>query len=94
MSINIYYLLLGVLVLFNLMTFLYVGADKKRSRDNDERIPEVNFFVLSIFFGSLGILTGMFFFHHKTQKFNFVFGISALLLEQIVLLWFLIRFLN
>lgn len=87
---NITYFILALLAVFNVITFFYVGADKKRSREHDERIPEVNFFVLSIFFGSLGILAGMFFFHHKTKKFNFVFGISALLLEQLVLGWLII----
>lgn len=91
MTTNIIYILLIAFAVFNIITFLYVGNDKSQSRTNSERTPEVNFFVLSIFFGSLGVLTGMYFFRHKTKKFNFVFGISVLLIEQAILLYYILK---
>lgn len=87
---NTTYIIVGIIAIFNLITFFYVGADKKQSRDHSERTPEVNFFVMSIFFGSLGVLLGMFFFRHKTKKFNFVFGISVLVLQQLALAYYLV----
>lgn len=79
------YFILAIVVIINLIAFFYIGADKKRSVDHSERVREIYFFMWAIFFGSLGVLVGMFFFHHKTQKFNFIFGISAILLQQLAL---------
>lgn len=90
---NTYYILFGALAIFNLIAFFYVGADKQQSRNHSERTPEVNFFVFSIFFGSLGVLAGMFFFRHKTKKFNFVFGVSALLIQHLALAWLILTWL-
>ena len=64
---NPLYLIGAVIGVINLIAFLYIGADKKRSREHDGRVKEANFFVWAIFFGSLGVLLGMFFFHHKTR---------------------------
>lgn len=80
--------LLGLLVL-NITSFIIVGADKKKSVYADTRIPEVSFFVWSVFFASLGVLLGMFFFHHKTRKWYFTFGIGLLVLQQALLIFLL-----
>ena len=74
------------LVLVNLLAFILVGMDKKSSVDRAERIPEVYYFFIAIFFASLGVLLGMLFFHHKTKKIYFPLGIGLLILEQAVLL--------
>ncbi|MEJ0021251.1 MAG: DUF1294 domain-containing protein [Candidatus Doudnabacteria bacterium] len=79
----------GGLAAVNLLAFILVGIDKKSSVDNTERIPEVYYFFIAIFFASLGVLLGMIFFHHKTRKFYFPLGISLLILEQAALLIFL-----
>jgi uncharacterized membrane protein YsdA (DUF1294 family) len=91
MMTNPLYLALAVFAIINLVAFFYIGSDKQRSRDHDPRIKEVNFFVWAIFFGSLGVLLGMVFFHHKTKKFAFIFGISILLLQQLTLIYLLIN---
>ncbi len=82
--------LLLFLSLTNIVAFFMVGMDKRKSVQGNERVPEVFFFVWSIFFASLGVLLGMFVFHHKTRKWYFPFGISILLLEQASLLYFFI----
>jgi uncharacterized membrane protein YsdA (DUF1294 family) len=76
--------------ILNLISFVLVYYDKQKAINNSERLPEVNFFVWAIFFSSLGVLAGMFLFHHKTQKLNFVFGIGLLFIEQIVLTYLII----
>ncbi len=85
------YFVLAIIAAINLFAFLYIGSDKKRSIDHAERVREINFFVWAIFFGSAGVLAGMFFYHHKTKKLNFVFGITALLIEQVALAYFLVN---
>ncbi len=75
------------LIAINILAFINVGIDKKRSRHMEERLPEVRFFLWAICFGSLGIFLGIFFFRHKTRKFYFPLGIGLLLLEQIGFLY-------
>jgi len=84
----------GGLAAVNLIAFTLVGVDKKRSVDNNERIPEVYYFFIAIFFASLGVLLGMLFFHHKTRKIYFPLGIGLLILEQGALLILLSHYLN
>lgn len=78
-------LLWGVLVVINIFAFALVGLDKKKSVNRTERFPEVSFFLISIFFASLGVLLGMFAFRHKTKKIYFPVGICVLLIQQIFL---------
>ena len=82
-SLSIFYIVLGAV---NLIAFVLVGLDKKRSVYNQDRVPEVYLFVISIFFASLGVLAGMYYFHHKTRKIYFPVGLGLLMLEQITLL--------
>jgi len=79
-------LFFALLAAINLMAFIWVGIDKKRSIQNSERVPEVYLFFISIFFASLGVFLGMLFFRHKTRKFYFPLGIGLLILEQSLLL--------
>ena len=85
-------IIIAVAVAINVMAFLLVGYDKRRSIKAEPRVPEVYFFFWSIFFTSLGVLAGMLVFHHKTKKLVFVIGITAMLLEQIALLYFLLTY--
>ena len=75
-----------ILAAINLAAFILVGMDKKRSRLDDERVPEVYLFVISIFFATLGVLVAMYYFHHKIRKPYFPIGLGCLALEQVVLL--------
>ncbi len=84
-----------LIAILNIISFILVYIDKQKSIARVERVPEVDFFVWSIFFSSLGVLAGMFTFRHKTQKLNFVFGIGLLLIQQIALAYFIVsKFLN
>lgn len=86
-------IIVTLFILINLLSFIVIGMDKKKSREHDLRIPEVYFFVWAAFFGSLGVLAGMFFFHHKTRKLSFTFGITMLLIQQLLLVWILSQYL-
>ncbi|MBI5530024.1 MAG: DUF1294 domain-containing protein [Candidatus Doudnabacteria bacterium] len=81
---NLIYLALAII---NVAAFIMVGIDKRKSVNDSERLPEVNFFLMSAAFGSLGIFLGMYFFHHKTRKAYFPLGVGFLLIQQVVLLW-------
>lgn len=67
------------LLFMNLFAFLLMGSDKKRAKRHQWRIPEKTLFLTSLLGGSLGALTGMYFFHHKTKHWYFVAGMPAIL---------------
>ena len=85
---------LAVLYLFviNLVTFCVFGLDKwkaKRKAKNPDvpRIPERTLVLLAILGGSLGAWLGMRVFHHKTLHKSFRYGIPAILIAQVALLF-------
>ena len=64
-------LVLTYLFLANGMGFLLMGLDKLRAAQDEWRIPERWFFMISLAGGALGVFLGMFVFHHKTSKTGF-----------------------
>jgi len=86
---NLYILFICALVIINSFAFVWVGVDKKKSlKPGAERLPEASFFFISVFFASLGVLAGIFFFKHKTRKIYFTVGLSFLFIQQILLIVF------
>ncbi len=82
--------LLIVLAIVNIAAFIIVGLDKRKSvKGDDDRYPEVSFFLMATIFGSLGIFLGLFAFRHKTRKVYFPLGIGFILIQQLVLLYLL-----
>ncbi len=80
-------LALVVLATINIAAFVIVGLDKRKSVKGDEdRYPEISFFLMATIFGSLGIFLGLFAFRHKTQKIYFPLGIGFILIQQLGLL--------
>lgn len=74
------------LLIINMITFFLCGYDKRRSKHHQWRIPERTFFLLSFFGGCYGMYLGMYFFHHKTRKWYFQYGILFLVLGWTILL--------
>lgn len=70
----------------NLVGFLLMGIDKGRAKLGRWRIRERTLFLVALLGGSVGSLTGMFLFRHKTKHFSFLVGMPAILLIQIALL--------
>lgn len=86
MKALIYYLLL-----INIICLLLAGLDKFNAIHKFFRIPEKVFFILSFIGGSLGVLIGMYLFHHKTKKMKFYLGIPFLFILNIVSLYFILK---
>ena len=88
----ILYLLLAV-VIWNLITFLMMGFDKRRAVTGGWRVPEKRLFLCSFLFGGVGIALGMSVFRHKTQHLSFriLVPLSIFLNGAVVgtLLWYL-----
>lgn len=73
------------LILANIAAFALMGADKRRAQRCRWRIPERTLFLSAILGGSVGAILGMYLFRHKTRHTQFVIGLPAILIVQIVL---------
>ena len=78
-------LILYYLLAANLFAFCLCGWDKRCARRGAWRIPERTLLLSALLGGSIGFLCGMKFFHHKTRKPKFRFGVPAILIAQLVL---------
>lgn len=74
----------------NLFGFFLMGIDKFKAKRMRWRIPEKNLFLIAIIGGSIGSILGMYVFRHKTRHWIFVIGMPAILIIQIVLVFFMI----
>ena len=72
------------IVFVNLLGFFAMYSDKQRARKRAFRIPEATLFTLAIIGGSIGSILGMYLFRHKTRHWTFVYGMSVILLLQII----------
>ncbi|WET00634.1 DUF1294 domain-containing protein [Flavobacterium sp. YJ01] len=79
--------LLLYFLFINFTTFLLTGYDKFQARRHRRRIPEFILFLLAFIGGTIGLLTGMFFFRHKTGKITFIMKFSYIIIVQIVVIY-------
>ncbi|MCI8310783.1 MAG: DUF1294 domain-containing protein [Lachnospiraceae bacterium] len=84
MNYFLYYLLF-----LNILGFSIMGIDKQKAKRHQWRISEKTLFMVSLLGGSIGTLVGMYFFHHKTKHWYFVFGMPLILIVQSILLLYL-----
>ena len=85
------FILFSLLVVLNVLGFVFVGWDKKKSIKKEERFPEVSFLLLSVFFASLGVFLALFVFRHKIKKIYFPLGIGVLVIQQSFLMLWLVE---
>lgn len=72
----------------NVLAFSLMGADKRRARRQQWRIPERTLLLTSACFGALGGWLGMRLFRHKTRHRAFRWGLPAMLAVQTgLLIW-------
>ncbi len=79
------------LAVVNLLGFLFMGIDKWKAVNHAWRIPEASLFLIALIGGSIGSILGMQLFRHKTKHWYFVWGMPAILVCQILLVFFLLR---
>lgn len=84
-------LVLICLLLINAAGLLLMLADKKKARKQLWRIPEATLLTVAALGGSIGILAGMYLFHHKTRKPKFFIGVPLILIAQLIAVFFLLR---
>ena len=75
----------------NLIAFLLMGLDKSYAKKHKWRISESVLFFTAATGGSIGILTGMAVFHHKTKHLSFRIGIPLILFIQLFIIYLLCK---
>jgi len=78
------------LLFINVVSLLLMGFDKTTAKMGSSRIPEAWFFILSLAGGILGVVTGMFAFHHKTSKTSFQIKIAVAMVIVLPILIYLL----
>ncbi|MCY6356127.1 DUF1294 domain-containing protein [Clostridium sp. ZS2-4] len=77
----IYYIIVNLCGL----TIMYI--DKRKAQRGKWRISEAKLFTTAAVFGSLGVMLGMKIFRHKTKHLKFMYGIPAMFLIQVYLIY-------
>ena len=76
-------------ITINLIGFFIMWLDKRKAKKGAWRIPEKTLFIITALGGGIGTIAGMYTFHHKTQKIQFVIGFPLItILEVITIIWF------
>ena len=73
------------LLLWSLVAFIAMGADKRKAQKGKWRVPEATLFLFALLGGGLGATLGMHVFHHKTKHWYFRWGLPLILLVQVAL---------
>ena len=77
------------LLLINAVGFGVMLYDKFLAKNNLRRTPEKTLFGIAAFGGSVGCIIGMYTVHHKTRHKSFTIGLPAILIGQLLLIWFI-----
>ena len=80
------WLLAAVILLMNLVGLGLMGLDKRYAQRQAYRISEKTLLLTALFGGGLGIYTGMVYFHHKTKKPKFKYGVPLIIIIQCLIL--------
>ncbi|MEN2414539.1 DUF1294 domain-containing protein [Flavobacterium mesophilum] len=78
--------LLIYFLVVNVLEFVIAGFDKFLAVKQKRRIPENTLFFLALIGGSIGLLTAMLIFTHKTSKTSFIVKFAGILAIQIALI--------
>lgn len=75
--------IIGAFIALNIITFLTFGLDKLKAKKGKWRIPESTLLIMAIIGGSIGAYSGMKVWRHKTMHKKFKYGIPAIILMQV-----------
>ncbi|MBR5518211.1 MAG: DUF1294 domain-containing protein [Clostridia bacterium] len=69
-------ILISILI-WNIVVFFVYGTDKLYAKNKSKRIKESTLILCAFLFGSVGAMSGMMVFHHKTKKTKFKILVPA-----------------
>jgi len=79
--------LLVILMIVNIISLMFFGVDKLKSKRRGWRIPESRLLLIA-FFGPFGAYAGMLLFRHKTRRVKFLLVPIFLLIHVYLILYF------
>ena len=82
-------IVIGYFLVMNILGVLVMAVDKRSAVKKKWRIPEKQLFLVSLLGGSIGTLTGMYLFRHKTKHWYFVVGMPLILIIQVAIVVYL-----
>ncbi len=83
-----------IIILINIIAFVLMVMDKRKSIFKNYRIKESHLFFWAICFGSVGIFLGMHLVRHKNRRWYFNLGIPLLIIQQIIIVYGVYLFLK
>jgi uncharacterized membrane protein YsdA (DUF1294 family) len=78
---------IAYVIIINIIGLFSMLIDKRRAIKKIWRIHEKTLFLIAILGGSIGSNIGMRLFRHKTKHWYFVFGMPAILIIQLVIIF-------
>ncbi len=79
------------LIIINLLAVIVTVSDKRRAISHRWRVPENTLLLIAALGGSPAMFVTMKLIRHKTQHKKFMFGIPAIIILQVVVLYFIFR---
>ena len=84
------FVVIAYYAIMNIIGFLVMVSDKRKSIYKRTRTRESTLFLISILGGALGVFLAMHIFRHKTMHNSFVYGIPAILIVHILLISYIV----
>lgn len=78
-------IIIAYFLIINLSGLLSMYIDKRKAIKNKWRIPEKTLFLIALIGGSIGSISGMHLFRHKTKHWYFKYGMPAILICQVII---------
>ena len=75
----------------NFVSLIAYALDKIRAIEHASRVRNIILLALAFFGGSIGAITGMYIFRHKTKKDYYTVGVPLIIIMQLVVLFFLMN---
>ena len=85
--------IIAYLLIINFIGLIIMFIDKKKAEYGRWRISEKTLLIIALLGGSIGTISGMYLFRHKTQKLKFTLGFPTILISEIIIItYFLIKY--
>lgn len=86
---NAFSIIILYLVIMNMIGFGIMGIDKWKAKKGYWRIPESTLFIIAVIGGSIGSILGMYAFRHKIRNWYFAYGMPAIFVIQLLIIFLL-----
>lgn len=81
-------------IFINVYGLMIMRRDKKRARAKSWRVPERHLWLIAFFGGAFGMTVGMRIVRHKTNHFQFKYGLPLLTIVELIVYIYLFTLLS